>query len=265
MFTGLILLAVLAILAVTVVGAAVKAAVSTIRKGVSGQEQKPKEEPEKETRKVEPIEEKKAQEQVQTVSTEQEEAMGQLAGQGIGEVFWTDKTAIELDGKTLADLAVSGSPLSYMEFNNRHLADEGFVGYNIEVRDGEMMALTYRGKVLVTLTKVEEKARGKEDAEDTGNIMYRTNVFPPVLGKDMAISELAEILEVTRSVSACNGDPCRVADVMLDTFLQASNVRHLRSDIGEKIREKETKRLREEQQKALNEKQPQMIGAKHSV
>ena len=270
MFTGLILLAVLALLAVAAVSAAVKAAISAVRKASSGQKKEEAVKEEKpEERKSRQKEEAPAQQQEslpeETVSQEWEESISRLQEQGIGEAFWTEKTDIELDGKALADLVVSGTSLSYMEFNNRHLAGDGFMGFNIEIKDGEKMALTYRGNVLVTLTKVTEKVPEPKEGEPEEKVMYRTNVFPPFFGKDMAVSELADLLQITGAVSECGGDPCLVADVMLGVFSQDSNIRHLRADIDGKIREKETQRLREEQQKSRNEKQPVVLQVKHSV
>lgn len=270
MFTGLILLALVSFLAVTVVASAIKAAFRAVRK--AGGKEEPKEKSdgkaeEKKTPEKKPEEKTSVKEEVREEKAEptvESEEMERLKARGITEVYWNGYSALEIDGKTLADLAVARSKLSYVEFNNRHLAGEEFHGFNIEVKDGEKMALTYRGQVLSTLTRIVEKTTEIVDGKDEEreSVKYRTNTFPPLLGKDMCVSELAELLEVTRYIQSCGGEPCRVADAMLDSFLREGNVSKLKFSIDDKIRRAETLKLRDSQEKSRNEAQPKKLKIK---
>lgn len=276
MFTALILAAILVMAGIALVTKAIKSAVTAIKRQDSGRKASESNN-EKETFKPEKQErEKKSESARESVDVSEEvplqeelpeihrESLDRMARRGIVEMYWDEPSAIEFDEKAVADLSVARSALSYLEFNNRHLAGEDFHGFNIDVRDGEQMALTYRGQVLATLTRIADKVMETVDGKEVEkeSVRYRTSTFPPMLGKDLCVSEIAELIDVTRYVNACSGDPCRVADAMLNTFVREGNISKLKVNIDDRIRKVESLKLRDAQEKSRNQKQPKELKMK---
>ena len=56
---------------------------------------------------------------------------------GISEAFYLEDTSFRIDEKATADECISGSALSYIEYNNRELAGKDFFGFNLIVEDDE--------------------------------------------------------------------------------------------------------------------------------
>lgn len=264
MFTALILAAILAMAGIALVTKIVRSAVAAVRGQGSRKEDAPgpqetterskaKQKPEGKDESVKEEASEALREEPAETTVEEEipqahrASLDQMARRGIVETYWNEPTSIEFNGKAFADLAVSRSALSYLEFNNRHLAGKDFKGFNIDIKDGESMALSHHGQVLVTLTRVDSgKSDGKgPDEARNGGVSFRSDIFPPLLSDGLALSELVELMAVYKTLKECKGDPCGIADIMLERFASEGNVIRLKTDIDRKIQKKESARLME--------------------
>lgn len=172
---------------------------------------------------------------------------------GISETFWTQDTDLAIDSKTVADLSVGTSSLTYLEFNNRSLAGDDFFGFNLIIEEDTRIVLTYNGLAVASITKVETEATAivnGQQVEGTGT-SYRVNTFPPDLRPGMTLSDIEAMLDAAERVRACGGDPRLVADVMLSEFTDPLNVSKLKGAVDRKIQSKETarKEIRQQERK----------------
>lgn len=256
MFLALITMVLASILAGIIVVRALKAAMNALRANDDKGEQSPKTRQEKiedesrsEKDKKESKEEGKAQAQEAFPEEEIKEAanlyelqntrLDQESSKGIQEDFWMEQTDFSIDGKLCADLCVAQTPLTYLEFNNRSLANNAFFGFNLLIEDGKKMTLTYNGQAIATLTHV-----------DKGNqSFYRTNTFPPHLSDLMIASDVDAMISARDAIHACAGDPAKVADVMMERFMRPENVNKLKRNIVMKIQAKESGLKRDISQK----------------
>ena len=187
--------------------------------------------------------EQQKEEVKESLSEEQTNRFAAARRAGITESFWSEKTDFSIDSKDFADKCVSGSSLSYLEVNNRALAGNDFMGFNVLVEQGEKMTLTYQGQAVATLTRQEKTVTktvdGKEVSENV--TFYRTNTFPPHLTSKMVPDDLERMLQASTSIIACNGNPELVSGRILDIFTESGNVDKLKANIDTKIQAKESR------------------------
>lgn len=191
-----------------------------------------------------PAEDEGIRQEADSVSEEVRNRYAAAERDGITETFWTAPTDLALDGKTVADLSVMTSSLTYLEFNNRTLAGEDFFGFNLVVEEGRRLVLTYNGQALASITKVETRATTVVDGREVEGTQtaYRVNTFPPTLSPSMAVSDLESMLTAVDAVKACGGDPRLAADAMLSEFTDPRNISKLKGSIDRKIQSKELPR-----------------------
>lgn len=187
--------------------------------------------------------EQQKEEEKESLSEEQTNRFAAARRAGITESFWSEKTDFSIDSKDFADKCVSGSSLSYLEVNNRALAGNDFMGFNVLVEQREKMTLTYQGQAIATLTRQEKTVTktvdGKEVSENV--TFYRTNTFPPHLTSKMVPDDLERMLQASTSIIACNGNPELVSGRILDIFTESGNVDKLKANIDTKIQAKESR------------------------
>lgn len=246
MFLALIVL-IAAVVAVTaLVTKVIKSVISSSKPSPEGKEgkkedlKKPKDEAPREGK----TEAEQQKEEVkESLSEEQTNRFAAARRAGITESFWSEKTDFSIDSKDFADKCVSGSSLSYLEVNNRALAGNDFMGFNVLVEQREKMTLTYQGQAIATLTRQEKTVTktvdGKEVSENV--TFYRTNTFPPHLTSKMVPDDLERMLQASTSIIACNGNPELVSGRILDIFTESGNVDKLKANIDTKIQAKESR------------------------
>ena len=234
MFLGLAVFLVLALVASILVFRLIRA-LFRILKGEKKEDQEKeaasKEESKKEQKQESIAESKSESKELEQGPSEEEQAEAELMqarheyarSRGITEEFAPEGKLIEIDPKTAADLCVSGSGLTYLEFNNRELASEEFYGFNLIIEKDTRMVLTYNGQ------EVEGTAPG-----------MRINTFPPSLKPGMVPSDLEKMLGAAERIRACGNDPAMVADCMLSEFMDPENVRRLKNSVDQKIQSKES-------------------------
>ena len=166
------------------------------------------------------------------------------SAEGICEDFWNEETAFRIDGKTIADSCVEGSSLTYLEYSNRELAGDGFHGFNLIVEEGSRMVLTYGGVAVATLTRTEMTCKATINGEEVTGTMpaWRTNTFPPEPRPGMVPSDLERMLEASRSIRECGGNPEAVSRTMVELFKEHENVKLMKASIDRKIQAKESLR-----------------------
>lgn len=252
MFLGLAVFLVLGITAVILVIRAVRA----LFRHFSGREknesqpkaEKPRKEPSKDKAEVKDLSQEQSPQEEQP-----EELRNRYAAcerDGITEAFWTPDGDLALDGKTVADLCVGGSAITYLEFNNRHLAGTDFYGFNIILEENTRMVLTYNGQAVGSITRVETAATAivnGQQVEGTATA-YRVNTFPPTLAPGMTVSDLEAMLGAVDRIKACGSDARAVADVMLSEFTDLGNITKLKVSIDRKIQSKESPKRESMQQ-----------------
>ncbi len=163
---------------------------------------------------------------------------------GITEEWWKDPSGVSLRGKDIADMVVDNSSLSFLEYNNRMLADESFGGFNIMLEDGRKMTLTYQGTAVATLTRVESRVVVDKKVTDQVRVIYRTNLFPPRLTPQTTFFDVKRILEAQDRISMCQGDPEKVCERMIGEFTRWENVSELKRNVDPKIQARESRRAR---------------------
>ncbi len=163
---------------------------------------------------------------------------------GITESFWMEAASLPLESKELADLITRASSLTYLEFNNRHLADNKFEGFNIQLAEGQKITLTYQGQAIATLTKVETTSK----KSDKPLVMYRTNTFPPTVSLTMNPLDVSAMLQARDSICRCEGNPDAAFSVMMSKFTDAENLTKLKRNIDSKIQAKESKQKQSQTQ-----------------
>lgn len=258
MFLALIVLVLAAMVAGTLVARAAKAVLSIFRGSDS------KEETAKEARKgedKEPVKSEKvsAQESQQETaetgvqqdngfSEEQTERLDHAQRLGISEVFWKEPSECRIDGKAIADTCVESSSLTYLEVNNRELAGNDFMGFNLIVEQDSRVVLTYDGQAVATLTRVEKTVKKDKDGsiEEVKTVHYRTNTFPPKLARGMVPDDVEKMLCAASSIRATNGDPELVLSEMISCFSSTENASKFRLDVAPKIQAKESKKRSQE-------------------
>ena len=253
MFLGLAVFLVLALVASILVFRLIRA-LFRILKGEKKEDQEKeaasKEESKKEHKQESIAESKSESEELEQGPSEEEQAEAELMqarheyarSRGITEEFAPEGKLIEIDPKTAADLCVSGSGLTYLEFNNRELASEEFYGFNLIIEKDTRMVLTYNGQAVASITAVETKATATingQEVEGTAPGM-RINTFPPTLKPGMVPSDLEKMLGAAERIRACGNDPGMVADCMLSEFMDPENVRRLKNSVDQKIQSKES-------------------------
>ncbi len=166
------------------------------------------------------------------------------SSEGIGEDFWNEETAFRIDGKTIADSCVEGSSLTYLEYSNRELTGDEFHGFNLIVEEDSRMVLTYEGCAVATLTRTERTCKATINGEEVTGTMpaWRTNTFPPELRPGMVPSDLERMLEASRSIRECGGNPEAVSRTMVELFKEHENVKLMKASIDRKIQAKESLR-----------------------
>ena len=253
MFLGLAVFLVLALVASILVFRLIRA-LFRILKGEKKEDQEKeaasKEESKKEQKQESIAESKSESKELEQGPSEEEQAEAELMQarheyaryRGITEEFAPEGKLIEIDPKTAADLCVSGSGLTYLEFNNRELASEEFYGFNLIIEKDTRMVLTYNGQAVASITAVETRATATingQEVEGTAPGM-RINTFPPSLKPGMVPSDLEKMLGAAERIRACGNDPAMVADCMLSEFTDPENVRRLKNAVDQKIQSKES-------------------------
>ena len=266
MFLGVIVFALVAILLAILALRAIRALTRGSGKGQQ-QQTSGKSHPQAESRKKGQTTEKEEseKEEVQKDAPKEdlpEETRSRYAASlsdGISEASYLEDTSFRIDEKATADECISGSALSYIEYNNRELAGKDYFGFNLIVEDDARMVLTYNGCAVATLTKIERETTAIINGEPvTGTIpAYRTNTFPPELKEGMVTGDLEKILEASGRIKACAGDPEAVSAVMREYFTQGENVSKLRRAIDRKIQMKESSRR--QKQDSAQRKTPKRI------
>lgn len=209
-------------------------------------DKKDKTDEKKEKKEVSEDQQKNAQEDIQSEAEQlyslQEMRVDNEIDKGIHEDFWMEQTEFSIDGKLCADLCVAQTSLSYIEFNNRSMANDSFFGFNLFIEDNHKMTLTYNGQAIATLTRVEKESIITKDGvqEKVKTSFYRTNTFPPHLSSLMIASDVDQMIAAREAINACAGDPAKVADVMMERFMKPENVNKLRRNIVMKIQAKES-------------------------
>ena len=271
MFLGLAVFLVLALVVSILVIRLIKSLVRLLTGGKKKEQEKEKEPESKQDSKKEQksqSESKSESQELEQGPSEEEQAEAELMqarheyarSRGITEEFAPEGKLIEIDPKTAADLCVSGSGLTYLEFNNRELASEEFYGFNLIIEKDTRMVLTYNGQAVASITAVETRATATingQEVEGTAPGM-RINTFPPSLKPGMVPSDLEKMLGAAERIRACGNDPAMVADYMLSEFMDPENVRRLKNSVDQKIQSKESslKQSQEQAQKPEMKKGP---------
>ncbi len=260
MFTGLV------IFVAAIIFAAVKLLKMTraLFRGGGGRndsESEAKKTPKEDARNKEKVQEEAAQVQQEKPPT-LEESMEEetrsrydaAQGSGIYEIFWKKGSELSLSGKDLADAVTSQCGMTYLEFNNRMMAGADFRGFNLLLDEGKKLTLTYYGKAIASIAKVETKVFA--DGKDTGKTLtlFRTNTFPPFLREGMIVADVKKMLSLRQVIAACDGHPVAVCTAMLEEFCAVDNIQKLKRDIGPKIQAKESKLAQSNGQKQPKKK-----------
>ena len=241
MFLGLAVFLVLALVASILVFRLIRA-LFRILKGEKKEDQEKeaasKEESKKEQKQESIAESKSESKELEQGPSEEEQAEAELMqarheyarSRGITEEFAPEGKLIEIDPKTAADLCVSGSGLTYLEFNNRELASEEFYGFNLIIEKDTRMVLTYNGQAVASITAVETRATATINGQEVEG----------TLKPGMVPSDLEKMLGAAERIRACGNDPAMVADCMLSEFTDPENVRRLKNAVDQKIQSKES-------------------------
>ena len=172
---------------------------------------------------------------------------------GITEAFASQEQMMEIDPKTVADLCVGGSGITYLEFNNRELAGEDYYGFNLIVEKDTRMVLTYNGQAVASITAVETRATAIINGQEVEGTVpgLRINTFPPTLSPGMVSSDLEKMLSAAERIRSCGSDARLAADCMIEEFTDPGNISRLKASIDGKIQSKESvrKQSREPAQK----------------
>lgn len=169
-----------------------------------------------------------------------EQIRGEFEGvtrHGITESFWNKDSAVTLDSKELADQVVRNSQMTYLEFNNRHMADSLFSGFNLNLEEGNKLTMTYQGHAIAILSRIETKDKDT----DKSRTLYRVNTFPPRLGSKTCTEDVTNMLDARGRIKSCEGNPDQVLAEMLNLFCKPENIRDLKMNIVPKIQAKESK------------------------
>lgn len=206
-----------------------------------------KDEPKKESKSAKEKEEELEQESIEEkeeeeISEETRQRFADSLQEGISEAFSSEESTFRIDGKAIADQVVEGSSLSYLEYNNRELAGEGYLGFNLIVEEDCRMVLTYGGCAVATLTKIERETTAVINGETVTGTMpaYRTNTFPPELKEGMVVGDLEKMLEASERIKSLDGDPSQVSLAMQDYLTRPDNVSRLKDAVIRKIQAKES-------------------------
>ena len=192
-------------------------------------------------------------EEEETLPEEARNRYAAATSEGIGEDLWNEESAFRIDGKTIADSCVEGSSLTYLEYAHRELAEDGFHGFNLIIEEGSRMVLTYGGVAVATLTRNERTCKATINGEEVTGTMpaWRTNTFPPELRPGMVPSDLERMLEASRSIRECGGNPEEVSRAMVELFKGPENITLLKTAIDRKMQAKESLRKGPRSQKTL--------------
>ena len=168
---------------------------------------------------------------------------------GITEAFASQEQMMEIDPKTVADLCVGGSGITYLEFNNRELAGEDYYGFNLIVEKDTRMVLTYNGQAVASITAVETKTTAIINGQEVEGTMpgLRINTFPPTLSPGMVPSDLEKMLSAAERIRGCGGDARMAADCMIEEFTDPGNISRLKASIDGKIQSKESSKKQAQQ------------------
>ena len=263
MFLGLAVFAILALVLSIIVIRAVKALFRLLTGGKKDdQKTEEKTQPEKEKAAKSETKEKSEKESVEEAKSESEQLekspemesdpaedlirnrYSEATLQGITESFASVGGMMEIDPKTVADLCVGSSGITYLEFNNRELASEDYFGFNLIVEKDSRMVLTYNGHAVASITAVETKATAIINGQEVEGTApgLRINTFPPHLSPGMVPGDLERMLTAADRIRACGGDARMAADVMIDEFSEPGNISRLKGAIDGKIQSKESAR-----------------------
>ena len=263
MFLGLAVFAILALVLSIIVIRAVKALFRLLTGGKKDdQKTEEKTQPEKEKAAKSETKDKSEKESVKEVNSESEQLekspelesdpaedlirnrYSEATLQGITESFASEEAMMEIDPKTVADLCVGSSGITYLEFNNRELASEDYFGFNLIVEKDSRMVLTYNGQAVASITAVETKATAIINGQEVEGTApgLRINTFPPHLSPGMVPGDLERMLTAADRIRACAGDARMAADVMIDEFTEPGNISKLKGAIDGKIQSKESAR-----------------------
>ncbi len=242
MFTGLILF----VAAIIFVAVKLLKATRALFRGSNGQKEPKEEKKTNDKPQKEPAKEEVSQEQEKPLTLEEslgEEVMNRYDaahGSGIYEIFWKEDADLSLNGKELADAVTGQCGITYLEFNNRMLAGRDFRGFNLLLDEGKKLTLTYYGKAIASIAKIESKIYA--NGQDTGKTrtIFRTNTFPPHLSEGMVVADVERMLSLRQLISSCIGHPTAVYNTMLDQFCSVENSIKIKRDIGPKIQAKES-------------------------
>ena len=250
MFLALIVLVLAAMVAGTLVARATKAILSIFRGSDS------KEETAKEPVKSEKVSTQESQQETAETGVQQDNGFSEEQAArldhaqrlGISEVFWKEPSECRIDGKSIADTCVESSSLTYLEVNNRELAGNDFMGFNLIVEQDSRVVLTYDGQAVATLTRVEKTVRKDKDGstEEVKTVHYRTNTFPPKLARGMVPDDVEKMLCAASSIRATDGDPELVLSEMISCFSSTENASKFKLNVDPKIQAKESKKRSQE-------------------
>ena len=283
MFLGLAVFAILALVLSIIVIRAVKALFRLLTGGKKDdQKTEEKTQPEKEKAAKSETKDKSEKESVKEVKSESEQLekspevesdpaedlirnrYSEATLQGITESFASEGTMMEIDPKTVADLCVGSSGITYLEFNNRELASEDYFGFNLIVEKDSRMVLTYNGQAVASITAVETKATAIINGQEVEGTApgLRINTFPPHLSPGMVPGDLERMLTAADRIRACGGDARLAADVMVDEFTEPGNISKLKGAIDGKIQSKESARKQTVQH--AQERSPKRLSPRQS-
>ena len=259
MFLGLAIFVILALVATVIIYRAAKALLNRL----TGREQE-KRAPSREAPESKKDESNgKAKKDVRSESLSEEPSPGEQAEvdpaaelardrydssreQGITESFSPEGQQYCIDPKTVADQCVSSSTLTYLEFNNRELTGEDYLGFNLIIEKDTRMVLTYNGRALASLTAVELRSTAVVNGQEVEGTVpgFRINTFPPAFTEEMAPSDLVRMLDASGRIRPCGSDPALVAECMISEFTAPDNIRKLKINVDSKIQAKESSRRR---------------------
>lgn len=254
MYTALIFMVVVAVLAAVVTVKAIAAARSYIRgeaREDNGRDNRQKTENNESGKREETQEKKETQKEDPELKKESERLEKHL-DRGIDEYRFTGDTGFSIDSEKLSEEIISRSGLSSIEYENRGLADGKFFGFNIDIEEGHKMSLSYGDSVLATLECIPKEnvyldASGEVQVERYNEFLTRT--YPPKLSEGMIASDVASMVDACRDLSAAEGNPEWVAAVMKERFCSSENAVRLKRNVAPKICEKETAACRQSQQR----------------
>ncbi len=271
MFAALILVVILAIVTGVIVLKAIRSALSLLSmrgrkpqdahtESIKPDRSSKKEKGKNESEEISQEKKKSPEETPDPLNEEERERLSQASQAGITESFWTEKSDVVINGKDFADACVENSALTYLEVNNRNLAEENFFGFNVIIEDDKKMTLTYRGSAIVSLTRIEKETTAVINGETVKGtqVMYRTNTFPPRYVSGMLPDDIDRMISAARAADACEGNPKLVKELMENCFTGDGNIPRLRADIVSKIQAKESVRQTQSKGKVQNSKPRQL-------